>query len=44
MYGKFIEICHEGMESIVLLRIVCQFCSVVLDVGHCHALALTAEN
>jgi len=43
-YGNFIEICHEGMESIVLLRIVCQFCSGVLDVGHYHSLALIAET
>ena len=44
MYGNFIEICNEGMEYIVLLRIVCQFCSVVLDVGRYHALALIAET
>jgi hypothetical protein len=31
------------MESIVFLRIVCQFCSIVLDVGHYHFLALIAE-
>jgi hypothetical protein len=44
MYVNFIEMCNEGMESIVLMRIVCQFCSAVLDVGHCHALALIAET
>lgn len=44
MYGKCIEIRNEGMESVVLLRIACQFCSVVLDVDHCHALALIAET
>jgi hypothetical protein len=32
------------MESIVLLRIICQFCSVVLDVGHYHALALITDT
>jgi len=44
MYVNFIEIYNEGMEFVVLLRIVCQFCSVVLGVGHYHALALIAET
>lgn len=44
MYGNLIELCNEGMESIVLLRTVCQFCIVALDVGHYHALALIAKT
>jgi hypothetical protein len=41
---NFIEICNEGMEYIVLLRIVCQFCIVALDMGHYLALSLIAET